>query len=129
MKKIMFVCKKNSRRSQMSEGFAKELAQGKIQVNSAGLTSDIIDPITIQVMAEIGIDITQQTSKPLAQFNPNDYNIVISLCGCGVNLPEEWLNREKFEDWQLDDPEGESLETFRRVRDEIKTRVIALLAI
>ena len=80
MKRVMFVCKKNSRRSQMAEGFA-----------------------------------------------PEDYDAVISLCGCGVNLPEAWVLREVFQDWQLDDPEGEPIETFHRVREKIKGRVASLL--
>ena len=123
----MFVCKKNSRRSQMAEGFANTLGAGKIQVSSSGLAASQVDPISVQVMAEIGIDISQQTSKPLSDFHPEDYDAVISLCGCGVNLPDDWVLREVFEDWQLDDPEGESLETFRRVRDEVKERVEALI--
>ncbi|MEH2270910.1 MAG: ArsC family transcriptional regulator, partial [Nostoc sp.] len=57
----------------------------------------------------------------------DDYNAVISLCGCGVNLPEEWVLRDVFEDWQLDDPAGQSIETFRRVRDEVKERVVKLI--
>jgi arsenate reductase (thioredoxin) len=127
MKKVMFVCKKNSRRSQMAEGFAKTLGEGKIAVTSSGLAESKVDPVTIQVMAEIGIDISTQTSKPLDNFNPEDYDAVISLCGCGVNLPEAWVLREVFEDWQLDDPEGESIETFRRVRDQVKERIINLI--
>lgn len=128
MKKVMFVCKKNSRRSQMAEGFAKTLGAGKIAVDSSGLASSQVDPIAIQVMAEIGIDISNQTSKPLTEFNPEDYDAVISLCGCGVNLPEAWVLREVFADWQLDDPEGESIDIFRRVRDEVKARVEQLIA-
>lgn len=127
MKKVMFVCKKNSRRSHMAEGFAKALGQGKIAVMSSGLEASQVDPITIQVMQEIGIDITQQSSKALADFKPQDFDAVISLCGCGVNLPPEWLTRDIFEDWQLDDPEGHSIETFRRVRDEVKEKVIQLI--
>jgi glutathione/glutaredoxin type arsenate reductase len=123
----MFVCKKNSRRSQMAEGFARTLADGKIAVSSSGLEASQVDPITTQVMSEIGIDISNQTSKPLSDFKAEDYNAVISLCGCGVNLPEDWVTREVFEDWQLDDPEGESIDTFRRVRDEVKQRVNKLI--
>lgn len=123
----MFVCKKNSRRSQMAEGFANTLGAGKIEVSSSGLAASQVDPISLQVMAEIGIDISQQTSKALSDFNPEDYDAVISLCGCGVNLPTDWVIREVFEDWQLDDPEGESLDIFRRVRDEVKERVEALI--
>ena len=87
----MFVCKKNSRRSQMAEGFARSLGAGKIAVSSAGLEASQVDPTAIQVMSEVGIDISDQTSQPLSNFNPEDYNAVISLCGCGVNLPDAWL--------------------------------------
>ncbi|MEH1969292.1 arsenate reductase, glutathione/glutaredoxin type [Nostoc sp.] len=127
MKKVMFVCKHNSRRSQMAEGFMRILGKGKVAVASSGLAASEVDPVTVEVMAEIGIDISDQTSKPLSDFNANDYNAVISLCGCGVNLPEEWVLRDVFEDWQLDDPAGQSIETFRRVRDEVKERVVKLI--
>lgn len=127
MKRVMFVCKKNSRRSQMAEGFARTLGEGKILATSSGLEGSEVDSITVQVMSEIGIDISNQTSKPLYNFNPEDYDAVISLCGCGINLPESWVLRDVFEDWQLDDPEGESIETFRRVRDEVKERVENLI--
>ena len=127
MKRVMFVCKKNSRRSQMAEGFARTLGAGMIEVASSGLEASKVDPKAVEVMAEIGIDISHQTSKPLSDFNSDDYNAVISLCGCGVNLPEAWVLREIFQDWQLDDPEGELIETFYRVRDEIKERVASLL--
>lgn len=86
-----------------------------------------VDPITVEVMSEIGINISSQTSKALSDFNADDYNAVISLCGCGVNLPEEWVLRDVFEDWQLDDPAGQSIEVFRRVRDEVKERVVQLI--
>lgn len=89
MKRVMFVCKKNSRRSQMAEGFAQKLGAGKIEVTSSGLEASSVDPTTVQVMSEIGIDISAQTSKPLSNFQPEDYNAVISLYGCGVNLPPE----------------------------------------
>lgn len=127
MKKVMFVCKRNSCRSQMAEGFAKTLGKGKIEVASSGLESSRVHPTAIQVMSEIGIDITDQTSDPLSNFNAEDYDAVISLCGCGVNLPEAWVLREVFEDWQLDDPDGQPIETFHRVRDEVNERVNKLL--
>ncbi|PSP09838.1 MAG: arsenate reductase, glutathione/glutaredoxin type [Cyanobacteria bacterium SW_9_47_5] len=127
MKRVMFACKKNPCRSQMAEGFARQLGEGKIDVTSAGLEASRVHPTAIKVMSEIGIDISDQTSKPLSKFEPENYDAVISLCGCGVNLPEEWVVREVFQDWQLDDPDGQSLETFRRVRDEIKERVEELV--
>jgi glutathione/glutaredoxin type arsenate reductase len=112
----------------MAEGFAKTLGKDKISVTSSGLEASQIDPIAIQVMEEIGIYISDQNSKALSNFNPEDYDAVISLCGCGVNLPQEWVLREIFQDWQLDDPEGESIDTFRRVRDEVKERVEKLIS-
>lgn len=127
MKKIMFVCKKNSCRSQMAEGFAKKLGEGKVEVTSSGLEASQVNPTAIEVMSEIGIDISNQTSKPLSDFQAEDYDAVVSLCGCGVNLPNEWILQEVFEDWQLDDPDGQPLETFRRVRDEVKERVAKLV--
>ncbi|MFP5274352.1 arsenate reductase, glutathione/glutaredoxin type [Coleofasciculus sp.] len=127
MKSIMFVCKQNSCRSQMAEGFARTLGAGKIAVTSSGLQASEVNPTAVEVMSEIGIDISEQVSQPLSDFKAEDYNAVISLCGCGVNLPESWVLREVFQDWQLDDPAGEPIETFRRVRDEIKQRVVQLI--
>jgi len=127
MKKVMFICKHNSRRSQMAEGFARTLGENKIAVQSSGLAASKVDPMAVAVMSEIGIDISNQTSKSLSDFQAEDYDAVISLCGCGVNLPEEWVLRDVFEDWQLDDPKGQSIEVFRRVRDEVKERVLKLI--
>lgn len=127
MKNVMFVCKRNSCRSQMAEGFAKTLGKDQIDVTSCGLEASRVHPTAIEVMQEIGIDITDQTSNPISEFKAEDYDAVISLCGCGVNLPENWVLREVFEDWELEDPDGKSLDTFRRVRDEIKERVKQLI--
>jgi arsenate reductase len=126
MKRVMFVCKKNSARSQMAEGFARTLGQGKIEVTSSGLEASLVRPEAIATMKEIGIDISDQNSKPLSDFNAEDFDVVISLCGCGVNLPPDWVVREVFEDWKLDDP-AEQPEIFPRVRDEIKERVTKLI--
>ena len=64
MKRVMFVCKKNSARSQMAEGFAKTLGKGKIEVTSSGLEASQVRPEAIATMKEIGIDITDQTLNP-----------------------------------------------------------------
>lgn len=126
MKRVMFVCKKNSARSQMAEGFAKQLGAGKITVTSSGLEASSVRPEAIATMADAGIDISQQTSNALAEFKPEDFDVVISLCGCGFSLPPEWLQREIFEDWQLDDP-AEKPEIFPQVRDQVRERVERLL--
>jgi arsenate reductase (thioredoxin) len=126
MKRVMFVCKKNSARSQMAEGFAKQLGAGKITVTSSGLEASQVRPEAIATMNDVGIDISDQTSNALAEFQPEDFDVVISLCGCGVNLPTEWVTREVFDDWQLDDP-AEQPEIFPRVRDEVRDRVEKLI--
>lgn len=127
MKKVMFVCRRNSCRSQMAEGFAKTLGKGKIEVTSSGLEASRVHPTVIEVMSEVDIDISNQTSDPLSDFQADDYDAVISMCGCGTNLPPEWVMQEVFEDWELDDPDGQPIETFHRVRDEIKERVAKLI--
>jgi arsenate reductase (thioredoxin) len=126
MKRVMFVCKKNSARSQMAEGFAKHLGAGRIEVTSSGLEASQVRPEAVATMKEAGVDISHQTSKALSDFNPADFDVVISLCGCGVNLPSEWVTREVFEDWQLDDP-AEQPEIFPSVRDQVRERVTRLI--
>jgi arsenate reductase len=111
----------------MAEGFARTLGAGSIEVVSAGLEASSGNSTAVEVMKEAGIDISGQTSKPIADFEPQDFDIVISLCGCGVNLPEGWTSRELFEDWFIDDPDGQPIEKFRAARDEIKQRVRELL--
>ena len=78
----------------MAEGFAKAFGKDKVTVTSSGLEASHVDPIVVQVMSEVGIDVSDQASKPLSEFNPEDYDVVISLCGCGVNLPGEWVLRD-----------------------------------
>lgn len=127
MKRIMFVCKRNSCRSQMAEGFARTLGADVIEVASSGLESSRVHPTAVRAMAEVGVDIASQTSKPLSDFSAEDFDVVISLCGCGVNLPEAWLVRDVFEDWQLEDPDGKDYEVFQSVREEIRERVGVLV--
>lgn len=126
MKKVMFVCRKNSARSQMAEGFGKALGNGKIEVTSSGLESSTVRPEAIRTMKDVGIDISRQTSDALADFSPEDFDAVISMCGCGVSLPEAWVQREYFDDWDLEDP-AERPEIFPKIRDEIKKRVSDLI--
>ena len=127
MKRIMFVCKHNSRRSHMAEGFARQMGGDLVMVESSGLEASLVDPLTVQVMSEVGVDISGQSSQALAEFESSDFDVVISLCGCGVNLPTDWLKREVFQDWQLEDPAGATIETFRAIRDQVKERVVGLL--
>ena len=128
MQRILFVCKKNSRRSQMAEGFARRLAGNRAIVASAGLAGSTIDPLTVAVMAEVGVDISAQRSQPLGDFQPEAFDAVISLCGCGVNLPPEWRAVARVEDWNLEDPEGGGIEVFREIRDRVREHVERLVS-
>ena len=128
MTRILFVCKKNSRRSQMSEAFARHFGPDSLDVQSAGLEASSIPEQVFQVMDEVGVSMAHQTSQALNEFQPEDFDVVISLCGCGASLPEEWLTRPRFEDWNLEDPAGDDIEPYRRVRDQIHQRVKTLLA-
>ena len=111
----------------MAEGFARSLGAECLQVVSAGLESSSVNSTAIDVMREAGIDIPAQTSKPLTGFEPADFDVVVSLCGCGVDLPKAWTSREIFEDWFIDDPDGKPIEEFRSARDAIKRRVQELV--
>lgn len=111
----------------MAEGFARSLGAEDFEVVSAGLESSSVNSTAIDVMREAGIDISAQTSKPLSGFQPADFDVVISLCGCGVNLPDAWMSREIFDDWFIDDPDGKPIEEFRSARDAIKQRVQELV--
>lgn len=123
----MFVCRRNSCRSQMAEGFARTIGEGQVEVTSSGLEASRVHPTAIEVMSEVGIDLSHQTSDALSDFNAQDFDAVISMCGCGTTLPPEWVTQEVFADWDLDDPDGQPIETFHRVRDEIKHKVSELI--
>ncbi|CAM9927671.1 unnamed protein product, partial [Heterosigma akashiwo] len=98
----MFVCRMNSCRSQMAEGYAHALGRGKIQAFSAGVVdSSRVHPKGIEFMAEAGIDITGQTSNALSEYDPAGFDKVISMCGCGVSIPDEWKDGKHFEDWNV----------------------------
>lgn len=110
----------------MAEGFAKRIGAGKLDVVSSGLEASSVRAEAISTMADVGIDITDQTSDALADFKAEDFDAVVSLCGCGVSLPEAWIKRGYFDDWELEDP-AERPEIFPEIRDEIEKRVIELV--
>lgn len=122
---VVFVCVENARRSQMAEGFAKTLGQGKIEVYSAGSSpSGSIDPRVIEVMKERGIDLSSRRSKSLNDLPPIEMDYLITM-GCEETCPAV-LSRRVLE-WNIPDPKGKSIEVFREVRDVIEKNVRALL--
>ncbi|MFA6054572.1 MAG: arsenate reductase (thioredoxin) [Thermodesulfovibrionales bacterium] len=129
MLKLMFLCTGNSCRSQMAEGFVRELGKGIIEAYSAGLTPAGLNGRAVKVMSEIGIDISQQKSKPIDGELLRTMDIIITLCdNAAESCP--WTPPEiKRIHWSLEDPakatgtEEEVMNEFRRVRDEIEQRV------
>jgi protein-tyrosine-phosphatase len=126
MKNVLFVCVGNAGRSQMAETFFNHLAEGKARATSAGTnpTSEV-SPTVIQAMKEVDIDISSNRPKKLTMEMLDKADKVITM-GCGAEnvCPATFVETE---DWELEDPEGKPIEEIRRVRDEIKERVISLL--
>ena len=122
---VLFVCVHNAGRSQMAAGFLTALAQGRVDVFSAGSEpKDQINPVAIAAMAEEGIDIAGNVPKILTTEAVKQSDVVITM-GCGDACPI--FPGKRYEDWQLDDPAGQGIESVRPIRDEIKARIEALL--
>jgi arsenate reductase (thioredoxin) len=123
---VLFVCVHNAGRSQMAAGFMSHLGQGRVEVLSAGSApKDSINPIAVEAMAEIGIDISNNSPKVLTNDAVEQSDAVITM-GCGDVCP--FYPGKRYEDWVLDDPAGQGIESVRVIRDEIKVRVETLLA-
>ena len=123
---VMFVCVHNAGRSQMAAGFMTALSGGRVEVRSAGsMPADQVNPVAVEAMAEVGIDITAERPKILTADAVQSSDAVITM-GCGDACP--YFPGVRYEDWVLEDPADKGLETVRRVRDEIRGRVETLLA-
>jgi protein-tyrosine-phosphatase len=123
---VLFVCVHNAGRSQMAAGFMRELGGDRIEVLSAGSApKNEINPVAIAAMAEVGIDIASQQPKILSTEAVIQSDAVITM-GCGDACP--FYAGKRYEDWALEDPAGQDLAFVRKVRDEIKVRVEALLS-
>ena len=122
---VLFVCVHNAGRSQMAAGFLRHLAGDAVEVRSAGSApADQINPVAVQAMQEVGIDITTQKPKILTVEDSEASSVVITM-GCGDQCPV--VPGLKRGDWPLEDPKGQSLARVRQIRDEIRRRVEMLL--
>jgi arsenate reductase len=122
---VLFVCVHNAGRSQMAAGLLNQRAEGRVHVRSAGSTpAHELNPGVVEAMREIGIDISQELPKPLSDDFVRAADVVITM-GCGDAC--RIYPGKRYEDWELDDPAGQDLETIRRIRDEIDLKVVALL--
>jgi len=122
---VLFVCVHNAGRSQMAAALLAHHAQGRVHVQSAGSApADTINPAVAAALAEIGLDISHEFPKPLTDAAVRASDVVITM-GCGDACPI--YPGKRYLDWELTDPAGKPIEAVRGVRDDIETRVRALL--
>ena len=123
--RILFVCVENSCRSQIAEGFARQLGRGVLEPASAGSRpSGKVNPKAVAAMRERGIDISSQQSKGLDQFAGDRWDYVVTM-GCGDACP--FVPSKARLDWQIPDPKEMDQEQFSRVCDMIEAKVRALV--
>jgi protein-tyrosine-phosphatase len=123
---VLFVCVHNAGRSQMAAAFLTHLGGERVQVRSAGSTpADAVNPAVVQVMREVGVDISREVPKLLTAEAVQASDVVITM-GCGDACP--LFPGKRYLDWELPDPAGRDAEQIRPIRDEIEQRVRDLLA-
>ena len=128
-KRVLILCTGNSARSQMAEGLLRHDSGGDFEVASAGVEASFVRPQAIKVMSEIGIDISNHHSKSVEEFLGQEFDYVITVCDNANERCPVFTGNVKRIHWSLDDPaavtgeEEVKLETFRRVRDEIRERL------
>jgi arsenate reductase len=122
---VLFVCVHNAGRSQMAAGWLRHLAGESVEVRSAGSEpGDRLNPVAVEAMRELGIDITAAAPKKLTVDAVEASDVVITM-GCGDTCPI--FPGKRYEDWELTDPAGQPIEVVRTVRDEIRGRIEALI--
>ena len=123
---VLFVCVHNAGRSQMAAGWLRHLAGDRVEVLSAGSApAEGVNPVAVEAMAEVGIDIAGQQPKVLSDSAVRSSDVVITM-GCGDACP--FYPGKRYEDWKLDDPAGQGIDAVRPIRDEIRGRVEELIA-
>jgi arsenate reductase len=122
---VLFVCVHNAGRSQMAAAYLAHLGQGRVEVLSAGSApADSVNPAVVEAMLEEGIDIRAEVPKVLTTEAVQESDVVITM-GCGDVCPI--FPGKRYEDWVLEDPAGQGVDSVRPIRDEIKHRINELL--
>ncbi|MFD0558695.1 protein-tyrosine-phosphatase [Stackebrandtia endophytica] len=123
---VLFVCVHNAGRSQMAAALLAHHAGDRVRVRSAGSApKDSVNPVVVEVMAEIGLDVSREFPKPLTTEAVQASDVVITM-GCGDACPV--FPGRRYLDWELTDPAGKTIEVVRAIRDEIDRRVQGLVA-
>ncbi len=122
---LLFVCVQNAGRSQIAAALAEHLAPGKVHVRSAGSQpTGELNPMAVDVLAERGIALSDAYPKPLSDSVLHAADVIITM-GCGDECP--YFPGKRYEDWDVTDPDGKSLDQVRDIRDDIQARITALL--
>ncbi len=123
---VLFVCVHNAGRSQMAAGYLKHLAGDRVEILSAGsIPADAINPTAVAAMLEEGIDISGAQPKLLTDETVELSDVVITM-GCGDAC--KFYPGKRYEDWKLEDPAGQGIESVRAIRDEIRSQVVELIS-
>jgi arsenate reductase (thioredoxin) len=123
---VLFLCVHNAGRSQMALGWFEHLARGRaIGISGGSEPADVLNPLAVAAMAEVGIGLANHTPRQWSDADLEAADVVITM-GCGDTCP--FVPGTRYEDWPLDDPAGQDLDTVRRIRDQIRGRVEQLLA-
>jgi len=128
-KRVLFICTHNSARSQMAEGLLRQLGGERFEVFSAGTEATHVRPLAVRAMTELGIDISQQFSKTLDRYLSEPFDEVITVCDTAAEACPVFPGAARRRHWSFEDPskatgnEAEQLEVYRKVRDEIRTRI------
>jgi arsenate reductase len=135
VKKVLFLCTGNSVRSQMAEGLMRSLGAKEWEVKSAGVLSSFVHPLAIQVMKEIGIEISHQTSKSVDEFLNEGFDYIITLCDYAAMSCPTFPGQAKRLHWPFEDPAAavgtinQRLVVFRKIRDEIRNKIEEFLKV
>lgn len=128
--KVLFICTHNSARSQMAEGLLRHLYGDRFEAYSAGITPTKVQPLAVRVVAELGIDISHHRAKSTHEFKGGEFDVAVTVCDEAKEACPLFPGALKQLHWSFQDPskaegrEEEILEVFRKVRDEIKGRII-----
>lgn len=123
---ILFLCVHNAGRSQMAAAFARHLGQERVIIYSAGSApGETLNPVVVAAMIEVGLDIGAEEPKKLTDQMARDADVIVTM-GCGDDCP--YYPGKRYDEWELSDPAGQPLDVVRTVRDDIESRVRALLS-
>jgi arsenate reductase len=120
MQRVLFLCVGNSCRSQIAEGFLRHLGGDRFEAHSAGIVDSHLRPETVDVMREVGIDISKQYSKKADVYDGQDFDVVVTTCDEAKEVCPMFPGAKRTLHWSVPDPVGRGMSPYRAARDQIK---------